>query len=241
MRKKILLQLGLIALSIASAAAGAYASSEIKLYIYGKNVQANIKMIDGKGYVAVRDVAQWLGQRLEWDDSNREIHIGNLDASDNGKSLKTPAPIGSKVMFEKNTPFEFYQGDMHIVEVVRGPEAKKLMEEVKEYNKGYSGKNYDEPLEGMELLLAKITVKITTNSDNDEKVSIGFLNFRLVSSLGKNYESLLVISPRPAVDAYLSVGEENTGWVVLQVDVNDKAPIIEYKSYLADPIYMKTN
>ncbi|MFD0677179.1 MULTISPECIES: hypothetical protein [unclassified Paenibacillus] len=242
MRKKLLLFICLITLSITSTAVGVYASSEIKLFIYGKQVQGNIRMIDGKGYVAVRDVAQWLDKGLTWDDSNREIHIGKRNIAVEGTSLKTPATMGSKAMFEKHTPFEpFYQGYMQVVEVVRGPETKKLMDEVKEYNQAYYGvKNHDEPQEGMELLLAKITLKITTNADNEGKVDIGFLDFGLVSSTGKNYERLLAMPPRPWLKE-LSVGEETTGWVVLQVDVDDKDPIITYKTYLAQPIYLKTS
>ena len=75
MKKKIVLSLGLIVILVASIAIGAYAASDIKLWINGKEINTDIQIVNGSSYVPLRVVSDNLGATIKWDGINRKITI----------------------------------------------------------------------------------------------------------------------------------------------------------------------
>jgi hypothetical protein len=58
-----------------SLAVGAYAASDIKLFINGKLINADLQIVDGSSYVPLRVVSETLGADVKWDGDKREINI----------------------------------------------------------------------------------------------------------------------------------------------------------------------
>ncbi|NRF94823.1 hypothetical protein HQN89_28430 [Paenibacillus frigoriresistens] len=54
---------------------GAYAASDIRLFIHGKQVAADIQIINGSSYVPLRTVSEALGADVKWDEAKRTINI----------------------------------------------------------------------------------------------------------------------------------------------------------------------
>ncbi|OAS14850.1 stalk domain-containing protein [Paenibacillus oryzisoli] len=75
MKKKLLIALGLTGVIAASVAVGAYAATDIKLFINGKIINADMQIVDGSSYVPLRVVSESLGADIKWDEVKREISI----------------------------------------------------------------------------------------------------------------------------------------------------------------------
>lgn len=75
MKKKLLIALGLTGVIAASVAVGAYAATDIKLFINGKIINADLQIVDGSSYVPLRVVSESLGANVKWDENKREIII----------------------------------------------------------------------------------------------------------------------------------------------------------------------
>lgn len=75
MKKKLLIALGLTGVITASIAVGAYAATDIKLFINGKIINADLQIVDGSSYVPLRVVSESLGANVKWDEDKREISI----------------------------------------------------------------------------------------------------------------------------------------------------------------------
>lgn len=75
MKKKLLIALGLTSVITASVAVGAYAATDIKLFINGKIINADLQIVDGSSYVPLRVVSESLGANVQWDEDKREIII----------------------------------------------------------------------------------------------------------------------------------------------------------------------
>lgn len=85
MKKKLLLSLGLIVIIAASITLGAYAASDIKLWINGKEINTDIQIVNGSSYVPLRVISETLGADVKWDGTARKITI-------NGKVAPVQAP-----------------------------------------------------------------------------------------------------------------------------------------------------
>jgi hypothetical protein len=75
LKKKLFIALGLTGIIAASVAVGAYAASDIKLFINGKLINADLQIVDGSSYVPLRVVSESLGADVKWDGDKREISI----------------------------------------------------------------------------------------------------------------------------------------------------------------------
>lgn len=83
MKRKLLVSLVLIGIIATSVAVGAFAATDIKLLINGKQVNADIQIVDGLSYVPLRVISESLGADVIWDGDSRTITI-------NGKNVETP-------------------------------------------------------------------------------------------------------------------------------------------------------
>lgn len=75
MKKKLMIALGLSGIIAGSVAVGAYAASDIKLFINGKLINSDLQIVDGSSYVPLRVVSESLGADVKWDGTKREISI----------------------------------------------------------------------------------------------------------------------------------------------------------------------
>lgn len=245
MKRYIILIFLFVLTSITCLTAGVIASPGIKLFINGKEVITDVRLIDGSSYIPIEDVAKWLGHENTWMDGEQsELQIGKKDSSTLGKSFQNPAPIHTEVIFEKSTPFEQYKGSIHLDDIVRGNKALSMLKEVEDLHHGVWVETSDpsnvDP-EERELLLAKVSIKLTSTSDKNQSLQISNDDFRLVSSNGKTYRPILVTPPSPSISTKLFLGNQHTGWVVMQVDKNESTPILVFGSILVDGAWLKTN
>ncbi|CAH1230632.1 hypothetical protein PAECIP111891_06704 [Paenibacillus allorhizoplanae] len=90
MKKKLLIALGLSGIIAASVAVGAYAASDIKLFINGKLINADLQIVDGSSYVPLRVVSESLGADVKWDGDKREISI-SAKGFDPNSAIVTPS------------------------------------------------------------------------------------------------------------------------------------------------------
>jgi hypothetical protein len=75
LKKKLLITFGLAGIIAASVAVGAYAASDIKLFINGKLINTDLQIVDGSSYVPLRVVSDSLGAEVKWDEATRSITI----------------------------------------------------------------------------------------------------------------------------------------------------------------------
>ena len=79
MRKKILAVIAATAIIATTFVASVYAATDIKLFINGKLVNADLQIVDGSSYVPLRVVSETLGADIKWDDATRTITITSKD------------------------------------------------------------------------------------------------------------------------------------------------------------------
>ncbi|NQX62194.1 DUF4352 domain-containing protein [Paenibacillus qinlingensis] len=245
MKRYIMLICLLVLISIICLTAGVIASPGIKLFINGKEVITDVRVVDGSSYIPISDVANWIGHENTWIDGEKsELYIGKKGSSTFGKSFQNPAPIHTEVVFEKSTPFEQYQGAIQLDAVVRGNKALSMLKEVEDLQQGVWVETSDtskvDP-EEREILLAKVTIKLTSTSDKNQSLRISNNDFQLVSSNGKNYRPILVTPPSPSISTNLVLGNQHTGWVAMQIDKNESTPILVFGSILVDGAWLTTN
>jgi hypothetical protein len=90
LKKKLLIALGLSGIIAASVAVGAYAASDIKLFINGKLINADLQIVEGSSYVPLRVVSESLGADVKWDGDKREISI-SAKGFDPNAAIVTPS------------------------------------------------------------------------------------------------------------------------------------------------------
>ncbi|OPH52973.1 hypothetical protein BC351_32455 [Paenibacillus ferrarius] len=76
MNKK-LVALCMVLVLIFGVGIGAYAATDIRLFVHGKQVNADIQIVNGLSYVPLRTVSEALGADVNWDESKRTINIKN--------------------------------------------------------------------------------------------------------------------------------------------------------------------
>lgn len=118
MKKKITASTAVAGLMAVSFAIGAYAASDIKLFINGKQIDTPVEIVDGSSYVPLRVVSESLGAEVKWDGDARTISItGGAQAA---------APVKSDVKtFDVNVIVESGPMKMKITKVSLDPAYKK--------------------------------------------------------------------------------------------------------------------
>lgn len=81
-----------LSLATLTLATGAYAATNIKLFVNGKEMKADIQIKNGNSYAPVRGLAEMLGADVGWDGGERTIMITGKEAlSQNQKVVLEPA------------------------------------------------------------------------------------------------------------------------------------------------------
>lgn len=113
--KKLALISGIVAVSLVSAAVGAWAATDIKLFVNGKQSTVDLQIIDGSSYVPLRAVSEMLGADVKWDGDARTITITGKDYH----------PAGSLKSFNVNVNVDSGPMKMNISKVTLDPSYSK--------------------------------------------------------------------------------------------------------------------
>jgi hypothetical protein len=226
LKKKIIIALSFVFVIIVSIAVGAYAASDIKLFINGKQINADLQIVDGSSYVPLRVVSESLGADVKWDDNARTISI----TSSSLPVAATPAPQGSNQSFPVN------------VNVVSGPMKMK----VNKVTLDPAYKQYESFSKPIKVLILDVTVentsadtvswspaygRIVTNTKEQAQgyhysdavggdflgnvIKTGKLRFELQGDLSTITGFKYIIDP-PISQDYEKIGEETTTEVLLK-------------------------
>ncbi|MEE9286065.1 MAG: hypothetical protein V3V35_10115 [Dehalococcoidia bacterium] len=85
------------------------------------------------------------------------------------------------------------------------------------------------PSPGGEYVVALVRFEYLRGPDPNTRFSLSTFDFKAVSSEGVDYdEPVFVIEPKPRISANLYPGASHEGWLVLQVDADDAAPLITF-------------
>jgi hypothetical protein len=95
MKKKIFIGLCLVGLIAISISIGAYAATDIKLFINGKAINADLQIVNGSSYVPLRVVTESLGGKVVWDGVTRTISITSGTPATTPEATLTPAPTST--------------------------------------------------------------------------------------------------------------------------------------------------
>lgn len=185
---------------------------------------------EDRTYIPTRFVAEQMGAKVEWDAETETVIIRSgvkptatsptQPAGSAGLSRSHPASKGQAVSIDIKNLIDDYNATVKVKEVLRGEVAWKRIKEANMFN--------IEAKEGYEYILAKLLFKVNSNKHQEAQVNVGAHSFTLVSKEGKDYDSTIVVTPEPKIDANLSVGSSSEGWVVFQVKKEDATPLIAF-------------
>jgi hypothetical protein len=137
--------------------------------------------------------------------------LGDIKPTDLGKERNSPAPYGEKVITE--------DWEVAIIEVVRGDDAWKLVQEANQFN--------EPPTEGMEYIAVKMQVRYIGTVD--ESVYIDGSYFKSLGSANVLYDWPSVVDPDPALDLTLYPGGRYEGWTVAQAAKGETGLILQFE------------
>jgi hypothetical protein len=139
----------------------------------------------------------------------------------NNPALKGTTLTGIVECGEGYTSHELYDMKITLLEVVRGEEAWKRIKEANDANK---------PAEpGFEYGLARI--KFGYYARGNPGLCIHPLRpsqFTAYASSGDDYRSPTVVGPKPELRKDLKSGDVFEGWVVFQIPIKDKSPLMAF-------------
>jgi hypothetical protein len=226
-KKKMALSLLALAVVFASFALGAYAAVKYSLSVNGKQVKAEVKVINGATYIPLSALSGLENITIQRDAKKGTIAIADkADETDLppvapetvGLAPNNPVPVGKAVTFNLEGYFDKFIAIYKVEETVRGDKAWQLLKEV---NPASAAPDTD-----YEYLLARIKVSPTTVATADGTTRISAGQFKLVSSGGKDYDSTSIVTPKPELFGILSEGQSTTGWVAFKVKKDDANPLI---------------
>jgi len=155
-----------------------------------------------------------------------------------GYSFKDPLPAGGSAVaviktgdWYANLSWDTYDAKITLLETISGNKAWELIRSADNSNPS--------PDDGFEYILARVKFEYQSTSQPGDK---GFALWNkqsgscmtAVSSTGKDYKSVLISPPEPALKGRLYSGKSSEGWVVFSVARDDVAPLMvfgrEYKS-----------
>lgn len=149
-------------------------------------------------------------------------------AQNAGSSPGSPAPAGTTVSGiiecgEGYTSHELYDIKITLLEVIRGEEAWKRIQNADNGNK---------PAEsGTEYLLARVKYEYFARGIPGLCLHpLSPEEFTAYSKGGEDYKAASVVPPKPELRKELKSGESREGWLVFAVPKDDKAPLMSYEA-----------
>lgn len=126
-----------------------------------------------------------------------------------------PVPLGQTGLYDGLEEWEGYQVEVTATEVIRGEDAKAKVIAWNKYN--------DQPDEGQEYVVVKVTVKVLETKD-DEAADISNYDFDFFSQEGTKYEHPVVAGIEPDLTETYA-GGSTEGYVCGIVTAEDNATI----------------
>lgn len=151
-----------------------------------------------------------------------------IASAQQGSVPSDPAPAGVTMSGiiecgEGYTSHELYDMKITLLEVIRGDQAWKRLQEASSSNK---------PAEaGAEYLLAHIRYEYFARGVPGTCIHpLAPEEFTAYSRNGEDYRSVSVVTPKPALRKGLKSGEKFEGWVAFAISKEDKAPLMLYSA-----------
>lgn len=151
-----------------------------------------------------------------------------LASGQSGSGPSNPATTGTIVAGiiecgEGYTSHELYDMKITLLEVIRGDEAWKRIEQADKLNKPAQP--------GMEYLLARVKYEYYARGTPGTCVHQLIPDeFTAYNKSGEDYKAASVISPKPELRKNLKSGESFEGWIAFTVAKEDKAPLMLYSA-----------
>jgi hypothetical protein len=145
-----------------------------------------------------------------------------------GSSPSDPAPAGITVSGiiecgEGYTSHELYDMKITLLEVIRGEQAWKRLQE--------AGSSNRQPEAGTEYLLARIRYEYFARGVPGTCIHpLAPEEFTAYSKNGEDYKAVSVAPPKPELRKGLKSGDSLEGWLVFAVSKEDKAPLLLYSA-----------
>lgn len=196
--------------------------NNIKVSLNGASIPLNGNnepfIIDGTTYLPVRAISEALNLQVDWDASSNTVRLTTSDYAQvkRGYNRSSPAPIGVTQEFKDSWFLNDYTGTATVNYIKRGEEVEQMVLEENYFN--------DPPEEGMEYILANITVSIKT-TQKEGSVDINHYSFDCFSNAEVKYSTPSVVAPS-ALSASMYSGGTATGNVIFEVSKNDPMPKI---------------
>lgn len=143
-----------------------------------------------------------------------------------GSSPSSPMPVGSTLdaiieCGEGYTSHELYDAGITILEIIRGEEAWKRLQETDESNSPAD--------DGLEYILARVRFEYRARGLPGTCIHpLSPEHFTAYSSAGEGYGKVDVVTPKPELRKRLESGKTFEGWLVFKVAEQDKAPLVYY-------------
>lgn len=183
-------------------------------------------IMDGTTYLPVRAVAGAFGKDVEWDADTQTVFLG-AKPGDNKYSRTNPAPIGTAQSIalttsDSNWETVTYNATVTLNEVWRGEEAAKILKEANDFWN-------DDPEEGKEYVLAKVTVGVK-NVSKDMAISIseGKFDFYSTDFVKYNNTSFLVMPEKASINTNIYDGGSVTGYIAKEINAGDSTPSVAF-------------
>lgn len=190
----------------------------VKLSVDGKYVSGENIIYKDRLYLPADKVTPAIGKKLVWDKKKNTASI-ETPIVKSKYSINNPAPIKTTQSVTVDNVLSVYTSEITVNEVLRGDEAWELIEAANQFNK--------KPADGKEFLLAKVTYKLNKITD-DKSYSLSPVSFHCFTSKNKEYDRVFAVTPEPELRTTLYAGASETGWIVFEVDVDEKAPKMGY-------------
>ena len=196
-----------------------------KVMVNGKEFNSDPPALVGEGrtYLPLRAMGEALGVPINWNQELNQAEVGNQAAvaDTNQYSRNNPAPLDTVQIYTKENKYsdDDYTISMRILETVRGEKAMKMLIEANMFN--------DEPQEGYEYVLAKVSVS-ALNVENDGAFTLNDYDFTAFSSNNEEMPQEFVVEPEPAFEGKIYAGGNAEGWICVLVRKNDSNPKLAY-------------
>jgi len=241
MKKKLIVTTTIASLMLFSAAAGGYAATKMRLIVDGKTASVDPIVINNVTYVPLRAAGEMLGANVQYEARTNTVTVSSTTKPETspsspsntvtpgsdtkpsnakvGFSRSTPAPVNTTITYNHEDYTSKYSAQFSVGEVIRGDAAWQMIKQRNQFN--------DPAPEGLEYVLAKISVKVLSNDNPNEALNFNEYHFKLISSEGKEYDSPSVVTPEE-LSLKLYPGASGSGYVALLVSKSDKNPVLTY-------------
>lgn len=218
----------------------------VNVVVNGRTLSVPGVVVEGRSMAPVRALVESLGGTVTWDQASYTANVvapevAHLQAeiaalkAENAQlrgRLQPVAPVGGPVstranpaapgvpqtIFVKSLLADF-TARVTLLESVRGDAAWQRVKAANMVNQ--------EPAAGTEYILARFHFELITIAD-DRALDVSPTQFTAISSGGREYEAVSMVTPDPSLRTNLYSGSSHEGWVAFQVARDDAAPVVAY-------------